>query len=83
MDQKWKNLIIRAHIWGPISFEGRADKRRVLPSTIFLCIWDGKYDDQHRNPNMNNKDHQVGQLTKFSHAHITVLLFKLQRNGAA
>ena len=20
-------------------------------------------DDQHRNPNMNNKDHQVGQLT--------------------
>ena len=22
------------------------------------------WDDQHRNPNMNNKDHLVGQLTK-------------------
>ena len=22
-----------------------------------------KYDDQNRNPNMNNKDHLVGQLT--------------------
>ena len=27
--------------------------------TIFLCIW----DDQHRNTNVNNKDHLVGQLT--------------------
>ena len=27
--------------------------------TIFLCIW----DDQHRNTNMNDKDHLVGQLT--------------------
>ena len=26
---------------------------------IFLCIW----DDQHRNTNMNDKDHLVGQLT--------------------
>ena len=25
----------------------------------FFVIW----DDQHRNTNMNNKDHQVGQLT--------------------
>ena len=26
-----------------------------LHYTIFLCIW----DDQHRNPNMNNKDHNM------------------------
>ena len=33
--------------------------------TIFLCIWDGKYiEDQHRNTNMNDKDHLVGQLTR-------------------
>ena len=31
---------------------------------FFVYIWDGKYDDQHRNPNMNNKDHKVGQLTR-------------------
>ena len=24
----------------------------------------GNTDDRHRNPNMNNKDHLVGQLTK-------------------
>ena len=25
----------------------------------------GNIDDQHRNPNMNNKDHMVGQLTNW------------------
>ena len=34
--------------------------------TIFICYLGceiDEIDDQHRNPNMNNKDHQVGQLT--------------------
>ena len=29
-----------------------------------LNIWDVKYD-QHRNPNINNRDHLVGQLTRW------------------
>ena len=31
--------------------------------TIFLCCLGFEIDDQHRNPNINNKDHHVGQLT--------------------
>ena len=34
--------------------------------TIFICYLGceiDEIDDQHRNPNINNKDHQVGQLT--------------------
>ena len=45
--------------------------------TIFLCylgaeiydeiymIYDEIYDDQDRNPNLNNRDHLVGQLTRY------------------
>ena len=52
---------------------------RVLAKHIdvlyFYYIWDGKYifdvdvDDQHRNTNMNDKDHLVGQLTSFIQEH--------------
>ena len=34
--------------------------------TLFLCYLDaeiGEIDDQYRNPNINNRDHLVGQLT--------------------
>ena len=36
------------------------------PSNLQQSIWGRHHqlDDQHRNPNMNNKDHLVGQLTK-------------------
>ena len=39
-------------------------------STIlyFFVSGMGNIDDQHRNPNMNNKDHIVGQLTRPDHA---------------
>ena len=37
----------------------------ALRCTIFLCIWGmGNIDDQHRNTNMNDKDHLVGQLIR-------------------
>ena len=37
----------------------------VQHNTIFLCYlgYDIYIDDQNRNPNINNRDHQVGQLT--------------------
>ena len=31
---------------------------------IFLCYMGCEIDDQYRNPNMNNKNHLVGQLTR-------------------
>ena len=31
--------------------------------TLFLCYLDAEIDDQYRNPNINNRDHLVGQLT--------------------
>ena len=32
--------------------------------TILLCYLGCEIDDKHRNTNMNDKDHQVGQLTR-------------------
>ena len=32
------------------------------PALMMMMIILGNIDDQHRNPNMNNKDHIVGQL---------------------
>ena len=39
------------------------------PSNLQQSIWGRHHqlDDQHRNPNMNNKDHLVGQLTMSPH----------------
>ena len=36
------------------------------PSNLHQSIWGRHHqlDDQHRNPNMNNKDHLVGRLTR-------------------
>ena len=33
----------------------------------------GNIDDQHRNPNMNNKDHLVGRLIKMVEEHLVCL----------
>ena len=40
------------------------------PSNLQQSIWGRHHqlDDQHRNPNMNNKDHLVGQLTRGAEA---------------
>ena len=40
------------------------------PSNLQQSIWGRHHqlDDQHRNPNINNKDHLVGQLTTVDHA---------------
>ena len=42
---------------------------QCAPSTIlyFFVSGMGNIDDQHRNPNMNNKGHLVGQLTSVHH----------------
>ena len=35
------------------------------PPQHSTILWMGNIDDQHRNPNMNKKDHTVRQLTSF------------------
>ena len=46
------------------------------PSNLHQSIWGRHHqlDDQHRNPNMNNKDHLVGQLTT-EYLTVPVLVF--------
>ena len=57
--------------WSEMPLASDADregesKRRIREQhgtmLYFFVIWDVKYD-QHRNANMKNKDHLVGQLT--------------------
>ena len=49
-------------------------KRSFQPSAVVRAIYpppiwgpSRQLDDQHRNTNMNDKDHLVGQLTRFCH----------------
>ena len=44
--------------------KGTSSPQQWSEQSTHSCIWSGRrLDDQQRNPNMNNKDHLVGQLT--------------------
>ena len=47
--------------WVKTALPGLSSGRNNLQTPIRGCH--RQLDDQHRNPNMNNKDHHVGQLT--------------------
>ena len=53
-------LLVWKKSWPP---PFKASKGLVHCCTLSLWYLGAETDDQHRNPNMNNKDHLVGQLT--------------------
>ena len=73
--------------WAKRTIPALSSGQSNLQTPIWGCH--RQLDDQYRNPNMNNKDHLVGQLTRWSlqksweskvtHSHS----FTLDRNGAA
>ena len=52
-------------LWGNVV--GTSDTRPAIPSIAlyYISLLSGMWniDDQYRNPNINNRDHLVGQLT--------------------
>ena len=57
-----------ARQWLQMQNAGRSSGDKIVHScTIFFCCLDGEIFDTYRNPNMNNKDHRVGLITRIDH----------------
>ena len=57
----YKKYILQKN-WVKTAIPALSSGQNNLQTPIWGCH--RQLDDQHRNPNMNNKDHIVGQLTK-------------------
>ena len=61
----YKKYILQKN-WVKTAIPALSSGQNNLQTPIWGCH--RQLDDQHRNPNMNNKDHIVGQLTTVSYA---------------